>query len=102
LQRDGYRADDTERCIILIMAQCRGVAYDCYDWPSSPRTIRVAHNYIQDHWQALADGDVIDVEFILGERPTKKTSEREPADLDAPPPQSKIFRRAIEQGEFEE
>ena len=27
---------------------------------------------------------------------------RAPADLDAPPPQSKIFRRPIEEGEFEE
>ena len=76
LRRDGYRGDDSEHCIILIQAQCRGVAYDCYGWPSSPRTYQVAHNYIATRWSALSDGDVIDVEFILGETDTRKTSER--------------------------
>jgi hypothetical protein len=33
LRRDGYRADDNERCIIMIDAQCRGVSYDPYNWP---------------------------------------------------------------------
>jgi hypothetical protein len=28
LRRDGYRADASEHCIIMIVAQCRGVAYD--------------------------------------------------------------------------
>lgn len=76
LRRDGYRGDITERCIIMIDAQCRGVAYDCYDWPGGSRTKQVAHNYIAENWHGLKDGDVIDVEFILGERPEKKISER--------------------------
>ena len=75
LKRDGYRGDETEGCIIMIDAQCRGVQYDPYDWPRS-RTHKVAHLWITEHWNALNDGDVIDVEFILGERPTKKISER--------------------------
>jgi hypothetical protein len=77
LRRDGYRADDTERCIIMIDAQCRGVAYDPYDWTRGRRTQARAHVYIADHWAELDDGDVIDVEFILGEKPTRKISERE-------------------------
>jgi hypothetical protein len=76
LRRDGYRADAGERCIIMIDAQCRGVAYDCYDWPGNTRTKKVAHNYIAEHWASLNDGDVIDVEFILGETKEKKLSER--------------------------
>lgn len=40
------------------------------------RTYPVAHNYIIENWTALRDGDVIDVEFILGETKTKKQSER--------------------------
>jgi hypothetical protein len=40
------------------------------------RTYAVAHNYIIDHWAELKDGDVIDVEFILGETTEKKISER--------------------------
>jgi hypothetical protein len=76
LRRDGYSGTVDERCIILIDAQCRGVAYDCYDWPGGTRTKRVAHNYIAEHWRELVDGDVIDVEFILEETKIKKVSER--------------------------
>lgn len=77
LRRDGYSASQDEQCIILIDAQCRGVAYDPYDWPSSPRTTRVAHHHIAEHWQSLRDGDVIDVEFVLGETEQPKISEKE-------------------------
>lgn len=37
---------------------------------------QVAHSYIIDNWDTLRDGDVIDVEFILGEKREKKVSER--------------------------
>jgi len=75
LRRDGYSGDNTEQCIILIDAQCRGASYYPYDWPN--RTRQVAHNYIQNNWQFLKDGDVVDVQFILGETPTPKESEEE-------------------------
>lgn len=74
LRRDGYRGDPSERCIIMIDAQCRGVAYDCYDWRDG-RTKGHAHQFIADHWYELQDGDVVDVQFILGETPTAKQSE---------------------------
>ena len=38
--------------------------------------MKVAHNYIATHWHDLVDGDVVDVEFILGETAEKKISER--------------------------
>jgi hypothetical protein len=76
LRRDGYTDNEDEHCIIYIDAQCRGVAYDCYDWPANPRTHSIAHHYITEHWHELADGDVIDVEFILGETKERKISER--------------------------
>lgn len=77
LRRDGYSGDSAERCIIMIDEQCRGVAYDPYDWVRDMRTKQTAHLYIQEHWHILADGDVIDVQFILGETKTRKISERE-------------------------
>ena len=40
------------------------------------RTWFVAHAHIIANWDSLSDGDVVDVEFILGEKPTAKTSER--------------------------
>jgi len=79
LRRDGYVADASEYCVIMIDAQCRGAAYDPYSWPDRARTKRVAHDWIANHWGDLKDGDVVDVEFILGETTTRKKSEREVA-----------------------
>ena len=45
-----------------------------YDWIG--RTMVTAHRYIIVNWEKLEDGDVIDVEFILGETKVKKGSER--------------------------
>jgi hypothetical protein len=64
LRRDGYRGDETEHCIIMVDAQCRGVAYDPYDWVKGTRTKQVAHEFIRQHWAELRDGDVVDVQFI--------------------------------------
>ncbi len=47
---------------------------DLYEW--NDRTYQNAHKYIEDHWVELETGDVIDVEFILGETKTKKISEQ--------------------------
>lgn len=76
LRRDGYSCQPDDPIIIMIDAQCRGVAYDPYDWPHDPRTKQNAHLYIEQHWRELKDGDVIDVEFILGETASQKVSER--------------------------
>jgi len=40
------------------------------------RTMQVAHQFIEEHFDELVSGEVIDVQFILGERATKKVSER--------------------------
>jgi hypothetical protein len=81
LCRDGYSGEITERCVIMIDAQCYGCAYDPYDWPEGSRTKRFAHDYIIKNWHTLCDGDVIDVEFILGETAAPKRSERETVPL---------------------
>lgn len=50
---------------------------DPYEWISgTPRTIPVAHEYIATHFDQLNSGDVVDVEFVLGESTTIKPSER--------------------------
>lgn len=50
-----------------------------HDWggPQTNRTYYHAHDYIQDNWDSLESGDVVDVEFILDEVDSPKTSERE-------------------------
>lgn len=76
LRRDGYSCDPSHDIVIMIDAQCRGVSCDPYHWPRDIRTKPVAHQYIEHHWAELSDGDVIDVEFILGESAAPKASER--------------------------
>jgi len=48
--------------------------YNYYNW--SDRTFSTAHKYIAKNFDSLETGDVIDVEFILGETKAKKTSQR--------------------------
>lgn len=74
LRRDGYSLDLNDPIVIMIDAQCRNVSYDPYNWRSD--THKVAHDYILRNWKTLKDGDVVDVEFILGLTKVPKTSER--------------------------
>ena len=77
--QDGYlarRAGFGETaCVYLINMTSEKAAYDPYNWGN--RTMITAHEYIAKEWTSLTEGDVIDVEFILGETTVKKRSERE-------------------------
>ena len=56
-----------------------GIGYfDPYEWSGAPivRTMPVAHKYIEENFDKLDSGAVIDVEFILGETTTPKKSEK--------------------------
>ena len=57
----------------MFLNDCRA-ANDPHEWNS--RTMTAAHVYIEMHWSELSDGDVVDVEFILGETAQQKKSER--------------------------
>lgn len=50
--------------------------YDPYHWNRGARTVPIAHKFIDEHWEELNSGDVVDVQFILGETTEKKISER--------------------------
>ncbi|SRR5258708_4711943 len=74
---DGYlarRSGFGSSCILLIHLNNNKCTSDCYDWDN--RTMQTAHKYLDDHWSIIKDGDVLDVEFILGETSVAKTSER--------------------------
>jgi len=73
LHRAGYSADGST-IIVVNLNDCRA-SNESYGWGGS-RTMTVAHEYIERNWSSLKDGDVIDVEFILGETTQKKISER--------------------------
>jgi hypothetical protein len=74
LRRAGYACDGEPIIMLTRMAGGLRAFYDPYDW--CDRTWTTAHNYIVEHWNELRDGDVIDVEFILGESTQPKVSER--------------------------
>lgn len=77
LGRVGYSFDamDTGRILILMTVLTSNFTkYDPEAW--NDRTFTTAHAHIQACWNALVTGDVIDVEYILGEKPFRKISER--------------------------
>lgn len=75
MRRVGYPCNGEPNVIVTALSADGGKAWnDPYGWGG--RTYPVAHNYIIEHWHELSDGDVVDVEFILGERPAKKLSAR--------------------------
>jgi hypothetical protein len=77
LRRCGYPCDG-EPNVIVTRLDGNGTPAnnDWYAWPAGSRTFPVAHQWIIDHWSELKDGDVVDVEFILGETAAPKKSER--------------------------
>lgn len=76
LRAAGYSTLYGDHPLIMLGYLHKGQAtYNPYDWGDS-RTMKVAHQYITDNYDTLKDGDVVDVEFILGETTTPKISER--------------------------
>lgn len=76
IRRSGWISDSG---VILCRLECAGTdrnaTYDCYAWGN--RTLTTAHDFIALNWPTLNSGDVIDVQFILGETQEPKHSERE-------------------------
>lgn len=75
LRRCGYPCGGTPNIAITHLS-CDGgeMCNDPYHWGG--RTRPVAHNYIIENWATLSDGDVVDVQFIIGETDKPKVSER--------------------------
>lgn len=74
---DHYLADRAgfgdQRCVVLLSLATYRAHYDPYDW--GDRTYHVAHLWLAEHWDDVASGDVVDVQFILGETAAPKVSE---------------------------
>lgn len=77
LWRGGYAIGEGDALPILLMklADRATKAYPAA-WGSG-RTLREAHGWIEEHFDELQDGDVVDVRFILGETAAPAPSERE-------------------------
>lgn len=72
MRRAGFGHEPMVYLVALATEKC---CYDPYNWGN--RTMATAHLHIVNNWDALKDGDVVDVEFILGESPVPKVSEQE-------------------------
>lgn len=76
--KDGYlarRAGFGETgCVYLIKLSTEECQYDPFNWNN--RTMQTAHHWLTGNWENVVDGEVVDVEFILGESNVKKVSER--------------------------
>ena len=75
LGRAGYSAGRDYILLSRITGDKNVTCCDPYAW--GDRTMTVAHDYLEKHWDALYSGQVIDVEYILGETASPKKSERE-------------------------
>jgi hypothetical protein len=74
LGRSGYEDRDGGRPpIFLIHLNSNTGHYSPFDWGN--RKMTEAHRFIEAHFNDLPTGEVIDVEFILGETKKKKVSE---------------------------
>lgn len=70
--RFGYKGSDAV-IVTNMSVPSYGCEVDPFAWRE--RTLQVAHRYIQERWDTLKSGDLIDVEFILGEKPAPSPSE---------------------------
>lgn len=75
LSRAGYGTDYL--LVMLCKLDGQEISYTPESWRAKYwRTLVEAHKYITKNWGILASGQVIDVEFILGETTDPKISER--------------------------
>lgn len=78
LERAGFgqRPTDHRQYTFLMRLEDAECHYDVYEWRGGARTMPEAHKFISRNWSDLNTGDIIDIEFILGETSEKKTSDR--------------------------
>jgi len=72
LAHAGYARHATSYILLTFLTDTRAT-YDPYDW--GDRTRFNAHFYITERWDELKSGDVVDVEYILGETITPRKSD---------------------------
>jgi hypothetical protein len=61
--------------VILMKLESGQCEMSPHDW-DSPRTMPTAHAFLESHWDAVADGGMVDVERVLGETAIDAESER--------------------------
>lgn len=73
LRRAGYSPDDQVPLVLLTRLEGGKASYDCYDWDVEPW--RTVHHWLENHWNEVESGAVLDGEFLRGETKVPKQSE---------------------------
>lgn len=60
----------------VLLVRLDDAPYDPYGHATQARTIPVVHRHLIDHFDDVAPGAVLDVEFLLGESAAPKLSEQ--------------------------
>lgn len=78
LAMTGYGLVAEEQVQYILYSKLQGGEFTCVpeEHNVGARTHSVAHYHINEHWDELKSGDVIDIEFLVGETTTPKTSQR--------------------------
>ena len=69
----GLTCDDQAGYVVLYLPHNTRGTYDPFDW--CDRTFHNVHQHLLRHWPEIKSGDVVDVEYILGETASPKKSE---------------------------
>ncbi len=79
LGRAGYGVSPAAQAQYVLLLGINGGAgettCDPYDWDTS--TMRLAHTWLIQHFDELASGDVVDVEYVTGKTKAPKRTENE-------------------------
>lgn len=73
MRRAGW-GPETKQVFVVVNLLTMESQYDNQEWKSR-RTMPNAHRFIEENWETLTSGDVIDVEYILGDTTVKKITE---------------------------
>lgn len=71
LWRYGYK--ESRAVIFTHIGEPSRTQVDPYAWKD--RTLHVAHNHIEEHWDEIPDGGLVDVRVVLGEATEPAESE---------------------------
>ena len=75
LARSGFGSTaDAQREYVLLINLVKDAPYDAFGHGPA-RTLGVAHRHLIEHFDEVANGAVVDVEYLLGERAEPKPSE---------------------------
>lgn len=76
----GYGLQPKKQAEYILMARLNELKFEDHPFGHSGypvvRTMGTAHAHVIKHWDELKTGDVIDVEFIMGETTEPKISQR--------------------------